>query len=453
MKTRPLLIAWLALATLSPSCQCTEAPAQRGNTATEEAPGAEKGSGTEEGPRPAPARQATTPRPGRRACEVKIDGEGSARVGTEAVGLSVPKGHLGLSVYPWKDGAVLVALKHDWSGSNTDEEPEGKVWEVPCERPADKRVFVEVEGADFGHGAMAHRAGVLYFTSKEGVAALDLESKKWRGVTSPPQLPRSCWKSAAAPRRAMDIVATGKVSGKKLVFHRGGPCGARGAWTLSEHHLIDPLGTKDRRLRRPRPVSAVALDKSGAVWLGDAGRCDVPGVVDTQTPGVVFVSEDQGQKWSQRRVKAKGRDATTAIKTIITDPEEVGSLLVLTARCSTPTGPTGGAVYRSDNAGRSWSRLKLPAQLSEGAHAVDVVGKGLDHLLVWGGSTQRHETKNGGLSWEKLSPGRSPQSQGRLVKNAEWIFRTSSNGLVRKDVKTKRLERCFPPKESAEGSR
>ncbi len=395
------------------------------------------------------------------ACEATIAPTGEVQIKGKPAGITLAadaegrRGGVRVFASATPD-VVLVAVQPQWHviGGAT---PDGKLWEVPCEAPGDKKPFMEVAGADFGNAAQSRDGALLFFTSPQGIGMLDLATRQWQPITDPPEVPKGCQAAQDKPLKSVDVVTSRAVTGNKLVFERGGPCGKGGAWIAQELHLIRPDQPSKREIRAPQPVSAVAIDAGGEVWIGDAGRCDVPGVNDPQTHGVAWVSKDGGQSWEKRPIQEGGKAALTAPRNLFADAKTPGRVLAYTARCALPDKAIGGSLYQTRDAGKTWKKIALPPEIpataeGQGLHAVEVAADDLDRIVVWGLPHKRWETADGGKTWNEIGPGRLPRGLSRLAQNDRWIFRVSSNGLLRKDIGSKRLLRVFPPEEAPKGA-
>ncbi len=444
------LLALLCTATACPSSKTSE-PKDKSDSkaAATQSDAGSKADAAQEPPAPAPERS------NKLACKAQIDTDGKINVDGKPTGLSLKPGTQ-IKATPYTTASILVAARSNWRSRQVT--MDGRLWEVPCQKPQAHSEFFKLDGADFGNSALDRQGQTLYFTSTKGIGALTFESKAHKTVTTPPKLPQKCWDDPDSPRLALDVVVGERVSGNKLIFRRGGPCGQSGAWTAKEMHLIRPLDEKRRELRSPQPVSTVARTADGTLWLGDAGRCTEPGVIDPQSPGVVWRSKDEGESWEQVEVGSKEEKANTAIRVLVADKKARGTLLAMSARCGTAVDKVkGGTLYLTRNGGRSWSPIKMPEGLTTqapdlGIFAFEVFDDDLRKLRIWPQPNTRWETTDGGRTWKSVPPRPLPRKQSRVTSNDTWTFRATSNGLLRKDVRSKRLKRVFPVRPTPPGS-
>lgn len=386
-------------------------------------------------------------RSGREACTASIDETGQVSVEGTPTSLKLPPGSA-LRVHPYSTAEILVAVQPNpqMAGRALD----GRLWKVGCAAPHSHALLFKLDKADFGNAATSRDGEQLYFSSPQGIGALALSTLKWTQVTNPPSLKEHCGAGQGVSGRAVDVVSAKRVSGNKLIFQRGGPCGEKGAWVTTEMHLTRPLEPAKRLLKVPQQVSTVAIGADGAIWIGDAGRCDQPGVLDPQTPGALWVSRDDGDAWTQRLIKV-GKDAPqTAIRRIYADARGRGQLLAVSARCKVGDVTRGGTIYQTRNNGRTWTRLNMPEGIEsdtddQGVHALEVVNGDLKRLRLWSSPSARWETEDGGRTWTQAPPRPTPRVSDRVAQNDAWSFRATSSGLLRKDLKTRRLRRVYPP--------
>lgn len=389
------------------------------------------------------------------ACQPAMDPAGRVLVEGRDTGLAFPpeQGAPLPALVTWAldADAVLVAQRTRWEDS-AHAPPSGKLWRVGCGAQAEHALFWQQEGADFGHAAQTHDGEWLYYSGAQGVAALELSQKRHHQVTLHQPLPRECQVDPEAPPlRGRDLVVGWRRSQTRLVFLRGGPCGPEGLWRSREIYLERPLEPERRQEHSPQQVASVAAAPDGqTVWLADAGRCDLPGILDPQSPGVVWHSGDQGATWKRRPVHDGRFPMNTAAAAVFTDFQRAERVLVYSARCQQGDQVLGGTVFLSDDQGRSWRRLALPPNWrnrSTGQRlvGVQVPGGSLDHLLIWTTPQFCFETQDGGKTWERVEEPGAPPAAPAFARQGDWVLRATPDGLERKNTTQRSLERSFPP--------
>ncbi len=399
------------------------------------------------------------------ACKPFIDIEGQIVVGGRPTDLKVDRegGLPKIQTYGWADGLVLVALKTDWIATPRAR-PEGRLSQVDCRTGARTAVYDEA-GADLGNTVVAQDGRHLYFSGARGLSMLDTHTARTTLLAVAPGFEPACAAALADPdARARDLPVSLSRAGDRLVFHRGGPCGASGQWTAQQLELRGPtsgvLGTvpNTTAVHRPHPVSTLVGDKSNTLWLGDAGRCDEPGVQDPATTGAIWRSDNGGAQWKRVPVSdAKSGPMATAAKTIWTDLAKPGHLLVYGARCTSGDSVRGGSAFRSEDRGATWKLLEIPrvvepATVGQNILGVRPKGGSLDRLFIW---TQQglFRTRNGGETWFPVAddaddhPGAAPSEPPRYAQIDGFIFRATDDGMVRRERATRRIDRLFPPPE------
>ena len=203
-------------------------------------------------------------------------------------------------------------------------------------------------------------------------------------------------------------------------------------------------------------MASLVGDKADTLWLGDAGRCDEPGVHDPSTSGAVWRSTDGAATWAQVAVvDPKSGRMVTAVQSVWTDLTRPGHVLVHGARCRSSASQRGGSVYRSRDGGVTWSQLVIPRIVEPadvGQNVLGVLPKegDLDRLFIW---TQQgiFRTRNAGETWFPVAddaddhPGPAPVEPPRYAQIGGYIYRATPDGLVRRERATRRIDRMFPP--------
>lgn len=396
------------------------------------------------------------------ACKPFIDIEGRIVVGGRPTDLKVERAEElpKIRTYGWAPGQVLVALKTDWI-TTPAAHPEGRLSRVDCRTGARVPVYFEA-AADLGNTVVAQNGRHLYFSGARGLSMLDTWTSRTTLLARAPKAPTNC--AAAPPEsegRLRDLPRSLSRAGDRLVFHRGGACGADHAWTAQELELRGPtdgvLGTRDgtTEVHRPHPVATLAKTGKDVLWLGDAGRCNEPGIRDPASDGIVWRSRDHGASWEKVPVSDPKHGAmVTAADTIWTDLNRPGHLVVHSTICKTSAATRGGSVFRTRDGGKTWARLSVPRIIDPadaGQYILGVRPKAgdLDRLFMW----TRHglfRTRNFGETWfpvaddAKDHPGASPSEARRYEQIGGFIFRATPDGLVRREQATRRVDRVFP---------
>ncbi len=357
-----------------------------------------------------------------------------------------------LVAWPLDAQHVLLALRHDYAAPDRPR-PAGVLWRVACAAPEQREVFVEREGADFGYAAPRADASALYFSDADGVGLLDLSTRQVSRITTAPMAGDDCWAAAGGDGetrlRELVVALVSNGADTELVLHRGGPCGFEGDWRAREVRIAFPADPTRRAEREPHPVSAVAAGPEGALWVADAGRCDEPGVVDPQTRGAVWRSDDGGRSW--RRVPVQGDDGRlqTAAREVAADAHRPGHALALGAVCRDGgRGVFGGELFATRDGGDRWTRVPSPAG-TEGSNPatrlsdVTLVDGRLDHVLARTEAGERFETRDLGAHWTALGQGPALGGDGTLVTVGADQYRATPDGLWWHEADEAR--RVFPP--------
>ena len=399
------------------------------------------------------------------ACNPIIDIEGRVVVGGRATTWTVPTTTPTprLKVFGWNDDQVLVALKTHWI-ANPMAKSDGLLAALTCRTGIRNEVYRE-PGADLGHAVVATGGEHLYFSGATGLSLLDLRTSKAVVITTTPAFKANCWAQQNDMQGLMrDLPEAVSRSGNILTFQRGGPCGFQGTWVSEELEVRGEAGTvlgqqEDVLIEQPHVVSTVVAGGGETIWLGDAGRCDEPGVRDPATRGQIWRSTDAAKTWQKIKVSdPKYGDMATAARGIWTDLHNPGHLLVLSNLCKSPAGRQGGSLFRSVDNGESWTRIRAPRIIESADVGQNIQGAmprdgDLNRLYIW---TSRGvlRTPNFGDEWFRISsrapgyPGKAAPLPPRYVQIGGYIFRATRDGLVRREHATRKLDRVFPKKEN-----
>jgi len=395
---------------------------------------------------PPPARELLVPTPGADgadagpaalACVPSTSEMGELLIDGRPTGKLVGDGPVKVIGWPDSTKSILVAVVHDylrpWPAAAG-----GELLRVGCGAPATVEVFTTREGADFGNARLDGTVGMLYFTDANGVGALNLRSGEVLAVTRAPTVASDCWQyDAGTPIRLRDVVVD-LVDGSTLVVHRGGPCGFEGDW-VSQELRFTLLGLAAApEPSQPHPVSTVVASEGGRVWLGDAGRCDEPGVRDLQTEGSVWRSEDDGNTWRRLSVRDDAHRMHTAAAQILVDPNDAGRVLVRSAVCNSAAAQQGGFLFLTRDDGATWQRMELPEAVVEGGqagHGIRAVSHegSLDRLTLWTADGRAFRSDDAGATWRELPPS-EPPAPANEARSARYSFEATSDGLLRRQL-------------------
>ena len=314
-----------------------------------------------------------------------------------------------VSVFALDPEHILLARKHRW-----DKEPmgpaKGTLWRVSCAQPALTDAFYQRAASDFGHAALSSDHHALFFSSREGIKRLFLATKTVQSVTDAPNVGDTCWTygEEGFVQTLTDIVQSLNPKLNLLNFERGGPCGVMGTWTARPWQLaVGKDSVNAPPMRSPRPFSTLTRDVSGQLWVGDGGRCDQPGLLDLQTPGVIFVSRNDGVDWEAVKIQVGAASAHTGVRSVRSDRKRAGHLIVHTARCTNPLGTYGGLLYMTRDAGRHWSRVPIesaagyPSDGGTGVVDFTLIEDSIDSIRVWNDKGETHVTRTTGSTWQK----------------------------------------------------
>jgi hypothetical protein len=331
-----------------------------------------------------------------------------------------------LSIYPADATSVLVAIIY----RDNAEQPCGSetLWRVPCDSAKALEKFADVEGADFGHSALARSGRTLFFTGADGVLALDLVTGKSRRVTHP-TFPY-CTETVL---RAIDVVLEVDTDGT-LFVDRG--CSYEWHWHSQGMKVRNPESAKPVTVRITQlALTTVAVDAGGGIWLSD-GDCH-----DSRTDNLLRYSPDRGQHW--RKVLVKGAPGIPWVDqpvwTILTDNKNPKALLVFQMSCISNGQHTEAAwSYVTEDGGATFRPIGLPPGITP-----DDEGKGpeaetdplfgiaalrgsLSDLILFssGSLTGPWKSRDLGRTWKQVPlraiPFKDPPDPQRSATFANW---------------------------------
>jgi hypothetical protein len=338
------------------------------------------------------------------ACSVSLDWNGELTVGGQPIPIELERTErMRIRSFPHGDGSILLAL-----GSETpwllfeDDFPNETLWELPCDRPSEVRELITIEGADFAWAEMDPDGSGLYF-SLGAVQRYDFALRDYGPVTTPAEI-RECWMEEG-PVTAIEFVA-GWVGDDRLLIYSGGPCGFEAEWEGGTSVIENPRTLAKRRASAY--VGSIAADASGRVWVGDGGRCAEPQTVwDRGSPGV-WRSDDAGASWTFVPIPVLA-DPGRGVDAIWTTAKEPGRVWVHSGCCY--SGPSdecdGGERLHSDDGGRSWTlvdRSGKPGSGPLGPRSVTLDGWVIDATLD--GVVRRRAGQPSGAGELVLMPGK-----------------------------------------------
>ncbi|MCA9514874.1 MAG: exo-alpha-sialidase, partial [Myxococcales bacterium] len=394
-----------------------------------------------------PVTPTRSPRSAKPACEARAEGTMLAvAAGETPVRLAEDASDLkGYEVVTFAngDGHVLAAVGSSWLRVG-GADPNGLLWDIPCDDPGATAVFSEREGADFASAAATRDGWGLVFSDVGGLALLDLETKAVTPLTEAPTAPRTCWSGDDALRlRDVPLKLVGEMA---LHFHRGGPCGFERDWVAEERVLMDPFDPTRRREVETHRVAALAT-AGDALLLGVGGRCDEPGVVDPAVRGAILRSADLGATWAEVPVMAEGRVMATHAARIVVDRRDPTRLLVLSARCERGGRGAGGVLFRSDDAGATWRALTAPGEDAQAVVAVTALNGQLEQLVVWTAEGEaRFGSADGGATWNAMAQAPPPEAgaiEPVTLRGASFLV--NDEGVSRTTGPGQRAQRVYPP--------
>lgn len=377
-------------------------------------------------------------------CSAALSESGTLIVAGTDTGIGIPNISRGDAVRFWgvEPQKIMVTYRSNWVQQG-GARPDGRLWTFRCDDPSQHTLFAREEGADFGSSVASPDGRHLFYTGADGVREIDLRTARTRQITAPPPVDEACWTAAGAEDRpqqrdvVMGLTETPPPGEpQRLIIHRGAPCGFEGDWVAHELH-VDPSTDATDLVppHRPHPVAALARDALGRLWLGDAGRCEEPGVRDPGTHGAVWVSKDEGTTWKRIDVVAGKVRMHTPAETILTDAKRAGHIVVRSKKCKSTAATFGGRVFITRDGGRRWHVASLTEddalfKIGTPVDAVAMVKDSTDSLLVWAPSGV-WRSRDGGDKWSVDSERPLPTPAPPQVTTDQWQFTGGPDGLWR----------------------
>jgi hypothetical protein len=374
------------------------------------------------------------------ACAGTLAGDGRVLVDGKPTGLRGPvEPPMRVRSFAWDEASILLAVGSShpwWPRGGYDEEVRGDIlWRVPCARPEDRSVELQIEGAEFGWAALAPDGLALAFTLRGSAAQrFDFAADDFGPLGTAPNIER-CW-MAEGPVATEEFVVDW-VGEDALLVYNGGPCGFEAEFEGRGLVIEDSAGAVTRR--PSGYVGPVVADSEGRLWLGNGGLCaEQQTVRDRGAPGL-WRSEDRGESWSYLPI-AGIDNGVAAIWTAAEDPDR---LLVQAACCYRSAADTcgGGELMRSEDGGASWKEV-TPAY----THVLDALEVGpqlrvLEMSFDWiEGGPDRGEKSNlrsddGGRSWSFVAQRAVAATPVlRSVELAGQVFEATPDGLRRREL-------------------
>ena len=302
------------------------------------------------------------------ACVAELDDAGVLVVGGQPTPLRVVEDPSGarIQVFGHGDTSVLVAL-----GSQAPwlpfVDPSGAetLWEVACADPSEPRPFLHIDGADFSWAAQTPDGAGLYF-SLGTVHRYDFAAGDYGPVT-PPASVAECW-MAEQPTPTLDHVI-GWVGADRLLIYSGGPCGFEAEYEGGR--AVIETATRPPTRRDAAPVTSVAVDAGGQLWASDGGACSQPETVWERGEPGLWRSADAGASWSFVAIPAI---AGHGVEAIWAASDGSNALLARTECCYQAAGDEGcegGELVLSDDGGVTWVEVSSHAMVGEVVSTVE----------------------------------------------------------------------------------
>ncbi len=352
-----------------------------------------------------------------------------------------------INVVPYNSRSVLVAY-------HTPQYPtlqsQSVLFWLECS--ASPRLFVAAVAseAEFGRALPSSDGRWLYFPDVTGLQRLDLASLHLEKpnvelrVRNRPDYRPSCWGGAEIERPYLFPVAW--VSADRhmsaLNFAR---CGFEGDPEGQPASIVG-FDTNSPTVRTSSLVATVVVDSSRALWVGDGGYFESPGMTDPSTRGFVWRSNDQGATWLPVDV-----GSTTAVRQLATH----GTSILALTQTSTSMIEVGGDLHLTRDAGRSWKELPLAGALvseERGANGslfdqVEVFSWWPLRVRAWRHLDDEEQTFEATLSsarerrlgsdgsaeefWKRVAARPRPERSDQTAVLGAVTFRATEDGLLR----------------------
>jgi hypothetical protein len=340
------------------------------------------------------------------ACSIDSDDEGNVRIAGQKTGVTIdPDTRPRLRTFPWDHETILVAIGMANPAHWAEPEQMGTLFRVVCEKPRDWVSLVHIEGADFAWAELSVDRRWLYF-SYPGVGVLDFAAWDWARLTSPSVLD-PCWASQE-PFAAEDYVF-GRIADDALVVYTGGPCGFEAEWE-GRTQVIDGIVEDELPFRRNRAyVGTVVADAKGRLWVGDGGQCSAPESVFSPAHAGLWRSDDAGDSWTWVPIDELQGRGVAAVWIHSGDPLHI----LAQAECCYGFAADfceGGELLLSEDGGSTWTEVSPRLTQPNPDHVgpvdqleVDAVAWQIDVHVAGFEAELRLRSRNGGRTWQPLA--------------------------------------------------
>lgn len=365
--------------------------------------------------------------------------------------------------WPDGDGILVAGTERPGRFAGTD-----VIWRIACDGSEPPAEFLVRDGADFAHSVLTWDSDRIFFTSRIGVIEYHFEAELERVFTVPPMY---TWHDCASNDEftlGWDFVTRLSHDQTVIEFLRGVPCGYEGEWDLTSLWLpLDPDGVPSGMPFAPFGVFDVTVDATGVVWVA-ADR--------------LYRSNDSGDTFQAIEIEDPDSDVEhyeyeVPVSSVAVHPSRPGNVVVVFAQGFNPgIGDIGGWAFRSEDDGATWHVIEPPDHRGSVLDVLGIVDGSPLSLIAWDvrahGDVEVYRSSDGGESWTEepeiyphpSSPGGGQDlPSGPFVINVEstypvdqlpqrrlsttgptYDFRTSANGLFRRELGTTQWVRILP---------